>query len=168
MSVGRWAVLKWWLAPWAPARPGAGWPCSSSPMMLSDDAGPARAPTQLQGAGLGAVGEAAGADAEGVAEGHGAQRDLAQVPLPPLLLHLQLHLAPETSHQPRREQGEGPGAGVALTPLGPLCGPCHSCPVVGPPHLLQVTQIDPVQPRCPGGIEAPAWVRSPAISLPLS
>lgn len=70
------------------------WPCSS----LSDDTGPAGAPVWLRGADSGAVGEAAGAVAEGGAEGHGAQWELVEVPLPPLLLDFQLHLAPEISH----------------------------------------------------------------------
>lgn len=77
-----------------------GWPCSS----LSDDARPPGASIWLRGAGLGAMSEATGAVAEGGVEGHGAQCEFTEVPLLPLLLNLQLHLPPETSHQPGREE----------------------------------------------------------------
>lgn len=65
------------------------------PAPASDDTGPAGALALLRGAGLGAV-------TEGGAEGHRAQWELMEVPLPPLLLNLQLHLPPETNHQSER------------------------------------------------------------------
>lgn len=98
------------------------WPCSS----LSDDAGPAGAPARLRGADRGAMGEAAGAVAEGGAEGHGAQWELVEVPLPPLLLNLQLYLAPEISHYPKREEQKGPGAQSPAHHPSPPPGLCMS------------------------------------------
>lgn len=60
---------------------------SLSPALgLSDDADLAGVPAAPRGAGLGAV-EAAGAVAEGGAEGHRAERRLPEVPLLPLLLN---------------------------------------------------------------------------------
>lgn len=64
----------------------------------SDDTGPVDAPALLRGAGLAAVGGTTGGIAEGVAEGHRAQRELLEVPLAPFFLNFQLHL-PETGHQ---------------------------------------------------------------------
>lgn len=98
------------------------WLCSS----LSDDAGPAGAPAWLRGADRGAMGEAAGAVAEGGAEGHGAQWELMEVPLPPLLLNLQLYLAPEISHYPKREEQKGAGAQSPAHHPSPNPGLCIS------------------------------------------
>lgn len=125
-----------------------GWSCSD----LSDDAGPIGAPARLRGAGLGAMGEAAGADAGGVAEGQGAQWKLMQVPLPPLLLNLQLHLSQRPAISPRGNERRARGS----ESYSPPALSCHSCPVVMPPHLLQATWIGQLQPRCPGGTESPS------------
>lgn len=62
------------------------------PLLVSDHTGPKGPSTGFQGAGFGAVGDSAGTIAERGAEGQGAQGELMDVPLPPLLLNLQLHL----------------------------------------------------------------------------
>lgn len=50
---------------------------------------------------------------------------------------------------------EGPGA-KSCSPPGASARSCRSCPVVVPPHRLQATRIDRLQPQCPGGTEGPS------------
>lgn len=132
---------------------------------LSDDAGPAGAPARLRGAGLGAVGEAAGADAGGVAEGQGAQWKLTQVPLPPLLLNLQLHLS--------RRPAVSPG-GSARRARGPeSCSPPGLCTVLPTRHAPPTPRRRPLgltdsNPDVQGVPRTLPRARPPAISLQMS
>lgn len=93
------------------------WPCSS----LSDDTGPAGASAQLRGTDCGAMSEAAGAVAEGGGEGHGAQWKLTEVPLPPLLLNLQLYLKSAISQEEKMKRTWCPG--YCVLPRGPCMNP---------------------------------------------
>ena len=114
--------------------------CLGGPAPASDDTGPAGTPALLRGAGLGAAAEGA--------EGHRVQWELTQVPLPPLLLNLQLHLPPETSRQPGGKDDPGPGS---CSP-GASVGLCHFCPAGMPSPPAGRSDLPS---RRPVGIEGP-------------